>query len=838
MGTTLAAQASTSCTFTGLVAGDAGGTTTDVATVTVSDDDGNTANDDDDATVTFTDLPSSIAVDKAASVGSVPEPGAPVTYTVTITNTSSADSVTLGSIVDAVDGGPAGAVGGTCAARIGTVLVPGGSTTCTFTMDVTGDAGATVADTVTVTGTDDDGATVSDDGSETVAITDVGSSLAVDKEADVASVPEPGGPVTYTLTLHNTSTADSITLDSIVDAVDGGPDAAVAGTCAAKVGTSLAAGASTTCTFTMDVTGNAGDAVDDTVTVSGTDDDGGAVSAKASEIVDLTDVASSLAVDKAASVASVPEPGGSVTYTVTITNTSDADALTLDGIVDSVDGGPDAAAGGTCASLVGTSLDPGADTSCTFARDVTGNAGDTVPDTVTVTAHDDEQNALSAKASEIVDITDVLPTATLTKDADPSTLPETGGSVTYTVGVTNTSPAEAVTLTTLVDEIDGTPHDLTAVAAPITATTCATGGVIAAGDTYTCTFTASIAAGQAGDELADTVTATLVDDEDNAVTPSDTETVTLTDVAPTITVTKDNGGARLAAPGGDVDFDVTVTNASAEAVTLTGLVDSVDGGAPIDLAAGAAPLTATTCATGGIIAAGGSYSCSFTLPVASDEATSVPDEVTATAVDDDGTSVSAGDDAVTTVTASADLAIAKKRSSPPLVPGNAGAYRLTVTNAGPSTAAQPVVVDRLPAGLGAFSAEGDGWGCTVAPRVVRCERASLARGATSTITIKVRVAASAAGKELTNVADVTATTPDPELANNHAEVTDLVGAVAPDDTDRNPTTTTTTPNGTHAGNLARTGSDVEGLLWAGLLLVGLGGCVLAVRRLTLGGGRA
>jgi hypothetical protein len=70
------------------VAGNAGDTTTNVVRVSASDDDDNTVVADDDATVTFTDVPSSLVVTKAAGVGSVPEPGGPVTYTVTIGNTS------------------------------------------------------------------------------------------------------------------------------------------------------------------------------------------------------------------------------------------------------------------------------------------------------------------------------------------------------------------------------------------------------------------------------------------------------------------------------------------------------------------------------------------------------------------------------------------------------------------------------------------------------------------------------------------------------------------------------------------------------------------------------
>jgi hypothetical protein len=76
---------------------------------------------------------------------------------VTIENTSATDDVTIDAIVDSVDGGEPFDVGGTCAALVGTTLTPGQVVTCTFTLDVTGNAGDVVGDTVTVTGTDDDG---------------------------------------------------------------------------------------------------------------------------------------------------------------------------------------------------------------------------------------------------------------------------------------------------------------------------------------------------------------------------------------------------------------------------------------------------------------------------------------------------------------------------------------------------------------------------------------------------------------------------------------------------------------------------------------------------------
>ena len=140
--------------------------------------------------------------------------------------------------------------------------------------------------------------------------------------------------------------------------------------------------------------------IDDRVTVSGTDDDENPVSAQADETVDVTDVKPSIAVVKTADPTSVAETGPgqtrTVTYSVAITNTGTAEAVTLNDLVDQVDGLPAVPVGGTCAALLGTSIDPGDTVNCTFTAQVSGDAGGHVTDTVTATAYDNEENQATA----------------------------------------------------------------------------------------------------------------------------------------------------------------------------------------------------------------------------------------------------------------------------------------------------------------------------------------------------------------------------------------------------------------------------------------------------------
>src|SRR2546427_173778 len=75
-----------------------------------------------------------------------------------------------------------------------------------------------------------------------------------------------------------------------------------------------------------------------------------------------------------------------------------------------------------------------------------------------------------------------------------------------------------------------------------------------------------------------------------------------------------------------------------------------------------------------------------------------------------------------TVTGSADLSITKTDNPDPVNAGATLTYTVTVTNGGPSTAANVQVTDNLPAGVTFQSASGTGWTCMQAAGVVTCTR--------------------------------------------------------------------------------------------------------------------
>ena len=93
--------------------------------------------------------------------------------------------------------------------------------TCSFTAPFPANPGASETDTVTATGKDDEGHEVSDTDTASVNITNVPSTIRVTKSASPTTVPEPGGPVTFTVTVRNTSPTDavSLTVASFVDKI-------------------------------------------------------------------------------------------------------------------------------------------------------------------------------------------------------------------------------------------------------------------------------------------------------------------------------------------------------------------------------------------------------------------------------------------------------------------------------------------------------------------------------------------------------------------------------------------------------------------------------------------
>jgi hypothetical protein len=240
-----------------------------------------------------------------------------------------------------------------------------------------------------------------------------------------------------------------------------------------------------------------------------------------------------ISVTKEAAPTSLPEPGGDVSYTVTVTNDGSTATVTLTSLTEDAnnDGTVDftynaTSSPKTLADICGTlTLAPGASTKCTFAGSVSGNAGDSIVDKACVSGTDSNGGTVAAVcATASVSIDDVKPTATLVKTVKGATC----ATVKYEVLVTNTDQVEDLTLSALTDDTVGGDGDITKVqggGSSVTATTCAVPQTVTAkGGTYKCNFEALVCATQL--PLKDTVTGTLSDNDKNQVKPTGSATVT------------------------------------------------------------------------------------------------------------------------------------------------------------------------------------------------------------------------------------------------------------------------------------------------------------------------
>jgi hypothetical protein len=262
----------------------------------------------------------------------------------------------------------------------------------------------------------------------------------------------------------------------------------------------------------------------------------------------------SVTVTKTGQPESVPETGGAVTMTTTVTNDASFVDLTIDTITDLVGGVltdlttiPDCSGSGatasqpyctpsgmtSCPSLLGTTLAPGATATCYFSAWVQADFDESpVIDTVEWCGTDSAgHSGLCDVDDEDTAINDVSPVPTLDKAAISAA--ECTMVVNYTVVVSNPSTSiDALTINGLTDDKFG---DLTSTHAAgggfeeVTATTCgsAVDTVLDPGETYPCAFTGRVVDSDCSINHTNKATASMVDDDGVPSAPFDTANVTI-----------------------------------------------------------------------------------------------------------------------------------------------------------------------------------------------------------------------------------------------------------------------------------------------------------------------
>jgi len=144
-------------------------------------------------------------------------------------------------------------------------------------------------------------------------------------------------------------------------------------------------------------------------------------------------------VQKSADPTTIEEPGGPVTFSVTVTNVSNA-KVAIENVVDNVFGDLDDSGGNGCFD-VPVNLGPGEKVNCTFVRPVTGPGGTVHVNTVKAEGHDEFGNPVSDSDDARVEITARLIDLVIVKEATSPT--PLNGIVNYTMTVTNKGPNDA-----------------------------------------------------------------------------------------------------------------------------------------------------------------------------------------------------------------------------------------------------------------------------------------------------------------------------------------------------------------------------------------------------------
>jgi fimbrial isopeptide formation D2 family protein/uncharacterized repeat protein (TIGR01451 family) len=382
-------------------------------------------------------------------------------------------------------------------------------------------------------------------------------------------------------------------------------------------------------------------------------------------------------------------------------------------------------------------------------------------------------NAVAVHASAAPTPVETTGTITLSTSADLAAVKHVvgtgkaipGSTLTYEVSATNNGPSVARE----VKLVDALPSGLTYKSS-------SPAGCSEAADVVTCSAgdlePGHSAAFQIEVQLADTLTGSVTNtvlvksttpdpvpanDEASAKTPlSPQADLALEKVA--LTPTVHDGEHAL--------FKLTATNAGPSQAGETKIVDTLPAGLSYLGATGASCSTKgqeVTCALGAL--AVGAHASVELITQATGPGTRVNTATVASAAEDLNPANN-GAQAEVEVLPTADLQLEKTASPTYVKAGGEVTYTLKVKNAGPDGATNVALSDPLPIGETLLHSPA---GCTQTGQTVTCQLSGeLASGETKTVELVVRMGVALAEHTVTNTAEVTSATFDPEIANNTA----------------------------------------------------------------------
>ena len=679
-------------------------------------------------------------------------PGGTATYTIKVTNSgpSNAANVTL---TDSLPGGVTlsanatctptgtancgavtGTTGGASMGTTGASIAAGAANALTFTVPVS-IASSLVTDPLVNTATATDtvtGATASGSDSDTRAAQ---VTLAVVKSDGSASY-TPGGTATYTITVTDTGSSDAenvsvtdtfpagLTLTAGVTCVANGAAAcgtvvgAIGQTGFSATGAQVGAGSGDSLVYMVPVAFAAGMVANPLIntvtatdvatgaTISGTDSD--TLAAQVSLAVTKTDGSTTYT------------PGGTATYTVTVTDGGLSDASNVS-VSDTLPAGVTltgtvtCAVNGTanCGTVTGTTgqtsfgatsahVGAGSGNSLVFTVPVAFGAGMTTDPLINTASAND---ALSGASGAGSDSDDRAPDVSLSvTKTDNSATYTPGGVATYVITITDTGVSNALDLSVadvlppgvsltgnVVCVVNGSANCGTVTGITGATSFHATGASIAEGNGNSLVFTAPVAfaASLAADPLVNAATVTdLASGASGSGSDSDTRAATAV-----LGVTKSDSSTTYT-PGGTATYTIKVTNAGpSDALALT-VNDPLPAGVTLNGTATCVPAGVAVCGTvtgiagqtsfgttGAQISAGATNFLTFTAPVAFDPAMTANPLVNTVTVTDPASALGASVSDSDTLVAAVDLAITKTDNVSSVVAGTATTYTIVVTNA-------------------------------------------------------------------------------------------------------------------------------------------------------------
>ena len=518
--------------------------------------------------------------------------------------------------------------------------------------------------------------------------------------------------------------------------------------------------------------------------------------------------AADLAITETASPALVA-PGGAITYSITVTNNGGSGSgnaatpqwvHTFPGTVSFTSVAKPS--GWTCSNTTttvtcadGSDMASGTNASFTLVLTVAaGTAGET-PVAGSVTVSSSTSDPVSSNNTATNSVTVTAADLAITQAASPTTV-SPGGTITYTVGVTNNGPSTAAVPVFT----EATPSSTTfSSVTPAAGWTCTKPAVGATG-TITCTDGSNLAnAGTAAFTVVVTVNAGVTDGSTISATANITSTTfdsasgnnaatsSVTVSAPADLAISQTASAPVVAAGANVVYTVVVTNNGPNQSQNVVFYENIPANTTFQ-SIGTVPTgwTCTTPAVGGTtpincsiatLANAGTATFTVTLKVsAATAAETAIQNVTSVTSNTTNDPVASNNTSTTTtlvgITGNADLQLTLSASPAPVFVSSPLVYTVAVQNLGVADATTATITDTLPGTATFVSATASQGSCSQSAGVVTCNLGTLTAGTTATATITVT--APGTSGSLSDTASTTSAVTDPFTSNNSATLVTFV----------------------------------------------------------------